>query len=91
MPRTLKPAPRPIIACIPKREACKLLGNISDDSFEKHWQSVFTDKRPENQRGKGSRRMVFEDELREACANGGGVLHGAKVAVLNYRRLEGRR
>ncbi len=88
MPRTLKPST--IVRCIPKREACRFLG-ISDDSFEKHWQNTFTDKRPENQRGKGSRRMVFEDELREACANGGGVLHGAKVAVLNYRRLEGRR
>ncbi len=90
MPRTL--APRPIVACIPKAEACRLLG-ISDRSFERHWQSIFTDKRPADMQalGKGSRRMVFEDELREACANGGGVLHGAKVAVLNYRRLEKRR
>ncbi len=88
MPRTLKPTT--IVRCVSKREAYESLG-ISHEAFRQHWQDVFTDKRPENQRGKGSRRMVFEDELREACAAGGGVLHGAKVAVLNYRRLEKRR
>lgn len=92
MPRTLTPSRPVIVRCVPKPEACRSLG-ISDRSFERHWQDTFTDKRPKDVRGlgRGSRRMVFEDELAEACANGGGVLQAAKVAVLNFRRLMDRR
>jgi hypothetical protein len=85
-----KVAPRPkIVGLIAKRDACELL-NISEDSFERHWQGVFTDMRPADKRGRGSDRTVFADELAAACAAGGGVLQRAKAAVYQARRLMGR-
>jgi hypothetical protein len=62
------------------RDACEALA-ISHDTFARHWQSVFTDTRPE--RRKGVRRLVLEDELSVAVEEGA-------AAVLTFRKVMGR-
>lgn len=69
-----------------KAAACDRLG-ICVRSFARHWQDVFTDRRPPAARGPGSDRLVYEDELAEAVEHGGGVNPRAKAAVLAYRGL----
>lgn len=76
----------PIPRLLTKAAACEYLG-IGPVSFWRHWQEVFTDRRPAGVRGPGTDRLVYEDELAEAVAHGGGVNPRAKAAVLRYRGL----
>ena len=71
------------------KEVCRILG-ISEDTFSRHWQSVFTENRDVEERKKGAHRRVYEDETAEALNAGGGTSSAAKGAVLTYRKIMGR-
>lgn len=74
---------------IRRSEATEKLG-ISARSFWKHWNVVFTDPRPPEDRRHKIQRCVFEDELSTAMEFGGRLGDRAKAAVLEYRRKNGR-
>lgn len=73
---------RPVLALVSRAEARRRLA-ISDSSFARHWNDVFTDPRPAHLRHVGVARTVFEDELTVAVVAGGG--RRGRIAVLNYR------
>lgn len=65
------------------KEVCDALG-ISEDTFSRHWQGVFTETRDPAEKRKGVHRHVFEDEVAEAVNAGGGAR--GRAAVLTFRR-----
>jgi hypothetical protein len=89
MPRALTPVPK--VRLVGKAEACRRLG-VSHDTFQRRLQTLFTDPRPEGQRGRGTARVVYEDEL-DAAVEAGGLANLPRViaAVWAVRRLFERR
>jgi len=85
---------------VSRSKACERLG-ISDSTFWRRWHSIFTETRQEEDQVEGRElkqkrklfagvdRGVYEDELDLAVEKGG--KHAARLAVLNYRGLMGRK
>ena len=67
------------------QEACRALG-CCRRTFWRRWHDVFTDPRPASQR-KCFERKVYEDELALAVEQSS----RGNAAILNYRRIMGRR
>jgi len=86
MPRLFTPKTPTVL--VHRREACRRLA-IGMRVFWQRWHSIFTDPRDPEDRRPGMERRVFEDELEIAAANGGG--QRARIAVLNFRGIHGRR
>lgn len=78
---------RTALSLVNRSEVCRRLG-ISDSSFARHWNDVFTDPRPAEDRRVGVARQVFDDEL-DVAVNAGGGRRG-RIAVLNFRGRLGR-
>lgn len=66
--------------------ACELLG-ISPDSFERHWQDVFSDGRTDAERQSRRPRLVHLHELTAAVEAGGGLCARAKAAVRRWQAI----
>jgi hypothetical protein len=79
MPRAAEPQ----IRLVPLAEVLAALGGISEDTFRRHWQGVFTDRRTDGSAGGKKPRLVYSDELAAA------VEHGP-AAVELLRRTKGR-
>src|SRR5262245_11422524 len=80
MPRKTEPLPK----LLPLKRVLAALGGISEDTYRRRWQLVFTPRRSDGEtHGRGSRRFVLSDELAAA------VEHGP-AGVLTLRKTKGR-
>lgn len=70
-----------------RKDACRALG-ICNDTFQRLWNSVFTDHRTKEERRPGCKRLVPKDELAVAVEYGNG--ERARAAVLAFRKQQRR-
>lgn len=70
------------VRLVPLSEALEALGGISEDTFRRHWQPLFTPRNSSGANaGQGRKRFVYSDELEAA------VRHGpAAVATVRKRQ-----